>query len=126
MTRDDAKVIAGYALGALAAAASLWAGVISGRAWPLAVLVWLAGGILGWILGIVASPQANEKRDFLKYAKTASAVAAGYLVSKAEVIFNKATETGTTVTSEFVGYVLLFFIALGLGVLFTYVGRRYV
>jgi hypothetical protein len=89
-------------------------------------MVWLAGGILGWILGIVASPQQDEKRDFLKYAKTASAVVAGYLVSKAETLFTKATESGTTVTAEFVVYVLLFFIALGLGMLFTYVGRRYV
>ena len=126
MRRDDVKVLAGYLLGAVAAAASLWAGLKLGEAWPLTVLVWLGGGILGWILGIVASPQPNEKRDFLKYAKTASAVAAGYLVSKAEILFTNAVDSGVASTTAFVGHVFLFWIALGLGMLFTYVGRRYV
>jgi len=90
------------------------------------VLVWLAGGTLGWIVGIVASPQPNEKRDFLKYAKTASAVATGYLVSKAEILFDSAVKAGVASTSAFVGHVLVFLIAFGVGMLFTYVGRRYV
>jgi len=121
----DRKVVCGYLLGALAAVASLWAGVELGGAWQLAVLVWLSGAILGWVVGIVASPQANEKRDFLKYAKPASVLVAGYLVSKLEILFSRAVESKLAFTAVFLGHVLLFFIAFGLGMLFTYVGRRY-
>lgn len=122
----EPKVLIGYVLGAAAALGTLIAGWYLEEGFPLTFLVWVTGGILGWITGIAASPQSNEKRDFLKYAKVISAGVAGYLLGFIHELFNEALESGLVTTDLFIGRVFLFIAAFGLGLLFTYVGRRYV
>jgi len=119
------KVLIGYALGALAALGTLIAGWYLGEGRPLTFLVWVTGGILGWIAGIAASPQPDEKKDFLKYAKVVSAGVAGYLIGFIHDLLNEALESGTATTDLFIGRVFIFIAAFGLGLLFTYVGRRH-
>jgi len=50
----ELKVLVGYVLGAAAALGTLIAGWYLGEGRPLTFLVWVTGGILGWITGIVA------------------------------------------------------------------------
>ena len=122
--KTETKLAVGYVLGSAFAGATLLAGIHVSADWGLTTLVWLAGGTLGWIIDVVASPQTDEKRDFLKYAKTGSALATGYIASKLEILFTRALDAHVPIDQIFSG-VLVFAVALGIGMMFTFVGRRY-
>src|SRR5205085_5041552 len=54
-----------------------------GKAFTLNVLICLLGGVLGWGLGILATPIApDDTGQFAKIGQVISAFASGYLVSK--------------------------------------------
>lgn len=53
--------------------------------YAVTALTGLAGVALGWLLGLLASPNSDlEAERFSKYAAAASAFASGYLLSKLE------------------------------------------
>jgi hypothetical protein len=82
--------------------------------------------LLGWLLGILASPYTStEHRDFTAYTKAISAFISGFVVAKAdkaiEHIFDPQTLGDATVLFRLALFIAGFLLAL----VITFVYRRY-
>jgi hypothetical protein len=122
-TEDNVKVLFGYILGVLALAACLY--IAAHLPSPqFNVLVCISGGVVGWIVGILATPRSPAQgQQFFSYGKAISTFFGGYAVSKLNAFFPK--EGALTLTSLVTSQLLLFGTAFCLGALFTFVGRDY-
>ena len=90
------------------------------------VVVGVLGGALGWVLGILSSPYDKQERNqFSEYAKIVYGFLTGYLVSKADRLFELALADRLFSTDAFVFRVLYFLAAFFLAFLIAFVGRRY-
>lgn len=118
----------GYWLGAGALlglfAAARW---VSGQDHiTLNYLLVIGGGVLGWCVGILLSPYGEkEKREFSEYTKAASTFVTGYVLAKADRMFDQLFASGGT-GSVFLGRLILFATSFFLLGLFAFVARRYV
>ena len=129
MTWTDAlKIGAGYFLGSLAFAVCIYAAWTVGTRPMLQVLICIFGGVLGWVVGILITPlNEGEKKQFSDYAKAVSALISGYVLGKLESFFQSPMMATATADSESLALrALLLLICFLLGVLFTFISRRYV
>jgi hypothetical protein len=119
---DWFKIGSSYVVGTLAFAACLYF-AWTGPSNVLQVLLCLAGGALGWIIGILVSPlDAGEKKQFSDFAKALVALISGYLVGKVDSLLQFASAAAN---EELLVRVLLFATCFLLTAQFTFVGRRY-
>jgi hypothetical protein len=94
-------------------------------------LAWLsaASGLAsGWAIGILLSPYQSEKDRFKEYLRLSAAFLTGYIVSKADRIFELLIDPsrGPLLLQPIVAHrILLFATALLLGTVITYVFRKY-
>jgi hypothetical protein len=118
------KVILGYVLGA----AAFITCIFIARAidlWWLNVATCIFGLALGWNVGFLLSPFAEEKHEFATYGKAVMAFVGGFLVAKLDVLFGGAQLQKLVSSDVSVTRFLLFGITFFDGVQFTWVGRRY-
>jgi hypothetical protein len=117
----------GYALGALAALALLWASFEFASADSrLNVVLLISGGLIGWVVGMLMTPWAGEKDQFSVYGTALATFVGGYLVAKLDKVFELSFRERGDVDAGFIGRLLLFVSGLALGLLFTFVWRSYV
>ena len=122
----DKKVKIGYGLGAIALVTLVGAAFNVGQSYWMNILVLLFGGLLGWVTGILATPlDSNEKSQFSAYAAAISTFLTGFVVAKADKLFELTVANGVPSAMLF-GQALIFGSAFLLGALFTFIGRRYV
>ena len=87
----------------------------------LNVWVVIAGGLIGWGIGMLMTPITEpEKAQFPEYAKVISTFVTGYLVAKIDKVFDVSH-----VDKLFVQRLLMFLSMFVLGALATYVWRSY-
>jgi hypothetical protein len=117
----------GYALGALAALALLWASFEFASADSrLNVVLLISGGLIGWVIGMLMTPWPGEKEQFSVYGTAIATFVGGYLVAKLDKVFELSFRERGDVDAAFIGRLLLFVSGLALGLLFTFVWRAYV
>jgi len=121
------KLATGYVLGALAFSYAVYAGQTIGASNTesvLNVLLCVAGGVFGWIAGILITPRADEKKDFLKIGGALMTFITGFALAKIEPILDAGLANGTVDLNAVIGG-LLFAVCFGVGALFVFVGRKY-
>lgn len=117
----------GYLFALIAFFALLWAGSKQGGALPLSILIVLCGGLIGWVVGILMTPQSpGEKSNFSEYGTAISTFITGYLVAKIDRIFDLAIKDRADINGVLIGRVLMFVSAFILGAGSTSIWRTYV
>jgi hypothetical protein len=122
----EGKVGLGYGLGGAAAVALVWSCFRIGTAPWLNLLLFIFGGLLGWVAGILATPlDVNERTQFSTYTAAISTFMSGFVVAKLDRLFELFI--GKQLPDDVViGQSLIFGSAFLLGALFTFIGRLYV
>ncbi|MBP9224886.1 MAG: hypothetical protein KBF76_13530 [Verrucomicrobiales bacterium] len=114
------KVIGGLILGLSVGGFLLYSG------WdvPTKILVFILGGLAGWIAGILFSPNTTTQRQaFGQYRAGIATFLSGIALAKLEQYLGEYLRaTGTDLGSWF-EHVLYSLIGFGLGILTTFVGR---
>ena len=127
MNSTQAKLIAGYGLGTLALGYAIIAGHTIG-ATPsdktLNVLLCVAGGVFGWIAGMLVTPGADERKDFSKVGGALMTFVTGFFLAKFEPLLDARLSDGSS-SSDMLIRSLLFAVSFGVGALFVFVGRKY-
>jgi hypothetical protein len=128
LSADQFKIGGGYLLGGITFAVCLYAAWTAGSDPMLQVLICLFGGILGWVIGIVITPlNKEEKKQFSDYARAVTTLISGYLLGKLESIFRSSLVGKALGDHESLALqILLFLICFLVGVLFTFISRKYV
>lgn len=76
----------------------------------LTVAVLLAGGAIGWVIGIFISPLPKEGKQFQSYAKAVAAGVSGYGLAKIDpiltVLVNPAVATQPLMAFRFLGFMV--------------------
>ncbi|MCV6611697.1 MAG: hypothetical protein OIF55_13060 [Amphritea sp.] len=122
----NSKLIIGYALGTFAFLYATYAAHTFGtneEESAFNVLLCVAGGLFGWITGILLTPRDDEKKDFSKIGGALFTFVTGFLLAKLEPLFDaelNGEEPSTMLTAA-----LLFVVCFGVGALFVFVGRKY-
>ena len=127
MNVTHAKLLSGYGLGAAAMAYAIYAGSSIGSTptdKTLNVLLCVAGGVFGWITGMLITPGADEKKDFSKVGGALMTFVTGFLLAKFEPLLDMELKDGAD-TSAILVRSLLFAVSFGVGALFVFVGRKY-
>jgi hypothetical protein len=87
--------------------------------------VLLAGGALGWVIGIFISPMPDEKDQFQTYAKAIAAGISGYALAKIDPVISKLLEGTSALQPEaafrFLGFLVTFIVSM----LASFGWRRY-
>jgi len=125
--RIDPRILAGYVLGGIAFSLCLIAAAIVPPNHWLQIVLCLFGGVVGWVIGIGATP-LDEKEDqrFTDFAKAISAFVSGFAIAKLGVIGDALAEkVGGTGGEVLLFRTLLFGTCLLLGFLFTVINRLY-
>jgi hypothetical protein len=118
-------VLIGYGLGALALIIMLVACFYAADSGWIHVLLLVFGMLLGWVVGILITPQsAEEKTQFSAYGAAISTFLSGYVVAKIDKLFESGAEKGL-LTDAMLVRCLIFGSAFLLGLLCTFVGRMY-
>jgi hypothetical protein len=113
----------GYALAVIAAAALVWASFEFASADSrLNVVLLVAGGLIGWVVGILLTPSA-ARDSFPIWGIAVVAFAGGYLVAKFDKIFDLSFRERGDIDAGVVGRLLLFISGIALGLLFTLMWR---
>lgn len=121
------KLGVGYALGASAFIACIYAALRAGSNPHLQVVLCLLGGILGWVIGILQTPlNEGERARFSDFVKAVSAVITGFVLAKLDSIFptllaKAAASEGETLFLR----VTIFLTCLLVGFLYTFITRLY-
>jgi hypothetical protein len=89
-------------------------------------LLVMLGGVVGFTMGMLISPYGAEKRQFSVIAKTASAFLSGFVLAKADKLFDEATKDPGVIDAAFVGRVSLFAVAAVITGLLAFLTRAYV
>ena len=93
----------------------------------LNLVILIAGGLVGWVIGMLITPVSpKDQAVFSEAGKALSTFVAGYLVAKIDRIFDIAMKQNENVNGLFVGRLLMFVSMFALGVLATFVWRSYV
>ena len=122
------KLAVGYLLGFSASAYCLWAARLPDIAPELPTLLSLLGGILGWTVGLLATPTGeSERKQFLEYFKAIAAVASGFTLAKLPTLATEVSKAGSKFAEQLApAHLALLLACFLLGFLFTFVGRKYV
>jgi hypothetical protein len=115
-------------LGGLAWIARILSGAGNGdeRAFALTLLLAATGGMLGWLLGFLASPYtATEGQRFSALARTAWAFVGGFLLSKLDPALNRLLSGDTLMDPLQGGRALIFLVVLIAAALDAYMVRSY-
>jgi hypothetical protein len=123
---SSSGALLGYLLGIPWLAGLFWAAFTMGGSISLNILLLLASGLTGWILGVLVTPLPHEASRFSEYGKTITAFVSGFLLSKLERLFGLVITQKSDVTDILISRLLLGAASLMLGVLFTFVWRSYV
>jgi hypothetical protein len=84
------------------------------------------GGVLGYFTGVLISPYGpNEMKTFSDIGKAASAFVSGFVLAKADKIFDEAMKNGQ-IGMAFLGRLAIFAAAFLIMALFSFVARKYV
>jgi len=121
------KLIAGYALGSAALSYSIYAGHSVGSDHTqkvLNVLLCVAGGVFGWIAGVLITPGPGEHEDFSKVGGALMTFISGLFLGKIEPLLEAAVKNGSNQYDMTIRS-LLFTVSFGVGALFVFVGRKY-
>jgi hypothetical protein len=81
------KLLSGYGLGAVALGYAVYAGHSIGidpTDKVLNVLLCVAGGVFGWIAGMLITPREDERTDFSKVGGALMTFVTGFLLAKFE------------------------------------------
>jgi hypothetical protein len=89
-------------------------------------LLVMLGGVVGWTMGMLISPYGGERRQFTEIARTASAFLSGFVLAKADKLFDEATKEPGAIGAAFVGRLALFAIAAVITGLLAFLTRMYV
>jgi uncharacterized YccA/Bax inhibitor family protein len=91
------------------------------------ILICTLGAVLGWIVGIIITPfNEAERKQFSVLVKTFAALLSGFVLGKIELILN-AEPVKKIIDDDRAPFSLLIFsICFFVGVLFTFIGRKYV
>src|SRR5262245_26043604 len=89
MDQERVKLIVGFVLGAIVFAFCLYVAWVDERHRNMQILLCLFGGVLGWVVGIVITPQnAGEKQQFSDYGKGVAALVSGYTLAKLQSLLD--------------------------------------
>lgn len=84
--------------------------------YSLTVAVLLAGGALGWVIGIFISPLPREGEQFQSYAKAIAAGVSGYGLAKIDpiltVLVDPVLATQPLLAFRFLGFMVAFVVAM--------------
>ena len=106
---DYWKIATGYIIGVVVALYTLRSAYTLGSdetASTINVLICLTGGVVGWITGMVLTPQKEEAKDFAKWGQALAAFVSGALFSKIEPWLDAQTGDGA-LSQDFVVTTLL-------------------
>lgn len=96
------------------------------KASALNLLIVVLGLALGWLLGILLSPYSGtEEKMFSEYAKAFGVFASGYLVGKVDKVIEELFQPDFILDSIHGFRVMAFVAALIIGLLVTFIFRRY-
>lgn len=95
------------------------------NAYALTVAIILAGGALGWVIGIFISPLPDEKDQFQSYAKATAAGISGYALAKIDPLLTTLLATETALSLENSFRLLAFMVAFIVSMLASFGWRRY-
>jgi hypothetical protein len=116
----------GFAL-ALIVFGIMWLSSRSAGKPPVRTMLIVFGGLLGWTVGILISPERTQQGAFSAYGTAILTFVTGFLVAKIERIFElKSKDDAHFVDAEFLYRILLGGAAFVLGVLCTFIWRTYV
>lgn len=117
----------GYLLGVVAAGGLIWIAIDGPDTTKLNLLLLIAGGLIGWIAGILMTPSnVRQEGQFSTYTKILGTFISGYLTAKADHLYSLVVEQeGFAVGGFFFGS-MLFVSAFALGMLFTFIWRSYI
>lgn len=120
----SANIIA-FLLGGVIVWLAYWFGQ-SDQTYPLNFLLCVIGVLLGWILGILASPLSGpESAKFVTLGQAISAFATGYLVSKVDRFFEVVMYAGDGLRGSAWIRFGLFIASLLLFMIIVFVNRSY-
>jgi hypothetical protein len=92
----------------------------------LNLLIVVLGLALGWLLGILLSPYSGaEEKKFSEYAKAFGVFASGYLVAKVDKVIEALFQPDFILDSIHGFRVMAFVAALIIGLVVTFIFRRY-
>jgi Na+/H+-dicarboxylate symporter len=117
------KVVSGFLIAAVLAVTVLRIGYrMDTGSWHHTLTV-LLGGVFGSITGILFTPKTTaDDRKSSAFTASTGAFVGGFVLAKLDRLYEANVQSG--VSEEFVIDVLLFSTAFGIGLLFTFVGRR--
>ena len=119
--------VLGYGLAAIAYAVLVWASFGIGTSIQTNILILLTGGVIGWIVGIIITPTTrNERTQFSEYGKALSTFVTGYLLAKVDKVFELTVTKAGDVNDVFLGRMMMFASAFALGILLTFIWRKYI
>lgn len=119
------NVLAGYIIGCILFVIVGFCCFTIGDLASINILIACFGGVLGWIVGILATPlDSNETAKFSSYTAAISTFLTGFLVAKLDRLFELSIQNGLPPPSA-LGQYLIFGTSFGLGALFTFIGRLY-
>jgi hypothetical protein len=123
---DGRKLVyVGYALGAIALATLSVACFRIGTPPWLNVVLMIFGGLLGWTTGILITPlDTKEEFSFSTYTGAISTFLSGFFIAKFDKLFESSLAQGT-LTKDVLGEAFIFGGAFLLGMLFTFISRKY-
>jgi hypothetical protein len=117
----------GYGLGTLALGYAVYAANAIGDTVldkTFNVLLCTAGGVFGWIAGMLITPSKEEKEDFSRVGGALMTFITGYVLAKFDPVINTSLAQPTALPVVLTRS-LLFGISFGVGAVFVFVGRRY-
>lgn len=125
---DAFKIVASYLIGFAAISYCLYVAATKGENFHLQLLICILGGAIGWIAGLLLTPDSEgEKRRFSEAGKMLAALAAGFGVGKADDISLWIKPYLISGSNEHITVrALLFFCSLLIAGLFTYISRLHV
>ena len=124
---NDKGAIIGYFLGGIATCFLLWSCFSIGTSPQINILFLFCGGLIGWILGILVTPNSDdEKSRFSEFGKAIATFITGFFLAKLEKIFDLAIQDQNDISEVFIGRSLLLVVSFALGLLFTFIWRSYV
>ena len=117
----------GYALGLLALLALVWVSFdLAPADTRFNVLLLVSGGLVGWVIGLVATMGVVERSQYSPYGTAVAIFIAGFAVAKLDRVFELSFRERGEIDASVVGRALLFVGGVALGILFMVAWRAYV
>ena len=88
------------------------------------MLLCVAGGVFGWITGILITPRKNDRKYFARIGGALITFITGFILAKVEPLLDAQLQMKSEITPILIK-ALLFGVSFGIGALFVFVGRKY-